>query len=417
MSPLTKQNRTVICGLDIGTTKVAFLMAAVGEKGVEIIGAGFAPNTGVRHGVVVNIDQTADAIRKAREEAELMSGVQAQKAWVSVGGLHIESFASSGMVAIRGDDVHLDDVHRVIEVAKAVAIPSERQVLHVLPKDFKIDGQEGITDPIGMSGVRLECQVHIVTANRSIVQNLLKSVEKAGVHVSGLALQQIASAGAVLSDDEKKLGVALIDIGGGTSDIVVFQRGAVVHTATVPVGGLNFTHDVATGLRTTQVSADLLKVNQGCALPDMISADETVQVDSVGDRPARTVPRLSLCRIIEARAEETLKLIHRELESKSLLPQLGSGVIFTGAASELKGLVEMGSFIFDMPVRLGFPRKVGGLTDVVKSPKFSTALGLILYAVEKESEKITTTDSESPRGNVFAHWGQSIKDFFSRTLQ
>lgn len=418
MSPFNNntKHRNIICGLDIGTTKVSFIMAAVSEKGIEVIGAGKAPNQGVRHGVVVNIDQTADAIRKAKEEAELMSGQVADKAWISVGGLHIESFASSGMIAVRGEEVQKDDINRVIEVAKAVAIPSDRQVLHVLPKEFKIDDQEGITDPIGMSGVRMECQVHIVTANRSVIQNLLKSVEKAGVSASGLVLQQLAAAAATLSEDEKNLGVCLVDLGGGTADIVSYNRGAVVHTATIPVGGMNFTHDVATGLRTTQQYAEALKVDFGCALPDLVSSDETIQVDSVGDRPARTMPRLSLCRIIEARAEETLKLIHKELEAKGLVGKLGSGVIFTGGASELIGLVEMGGFIFDMPVRMGLPKKVGGLTDVVRSPTYATGLGLIMFAMEKEKDRTIETVVVSRQGNVAADITRKIKNFFAKSL-
>lgn len=415
MSPFNNKHRNIICGLDIGTTKVSFLMAAVSEKGIEIIGAGKAANQGVRHGVVVNIDQTAEAIKKAREEAELMSGVPAEKAWISVGGLHIESFASSGMIAIRGEEVQSEDIQRVIEVAKAIAIPSDKQVLHVLPKEFKIDEQEGITDPIGMSGVRMECQVHIVTANRSVIQNLLKSVEKAGVQTAGLVLQQLAAAFAALTDDEKNLGVSLIDIGGGTADIISFNRGAVVHTATVPVGGMNFTHDVATGLRTTQQFAETLKTEHGCALPDLVSTDETIQVDSVGDRPARMVPRLSLCRIIEARAEETLKLIQKELEAKGLIGKLGSGVIITGGSASLVGFIDMAGFIFDMPVRLGLPKKVGGLTEVVRSPAYSTGLGLIMYAVDKENDRTIETSGES-RPNQFGEITRRIKNFFARSL-
>ena len=415
MAPYNNK-KNIICGLDIGTTKVAFLMSAVSNDGVEVIGAGSVPNLGMRHGVVVNIDQTTEAIRKAREEAELMSGQLADKVWVSIGGTHIESFDSSGMVAIRHDEVQQDDIDRVIEVAKAVALPSDRQVLHVLPKEFKIDDQEGISDPIGMSGVRLECQVHIVTANRSIVQNLLKCIERAGLKLAGLVLQQFASAEAVLTTDEKNLGVALVDIGGGTSDIISFRRGAVVHTQTIPVGGMNFTHDVATGLRTTQMNAEDIKTKFGCALPDMIDGDETLEVESVGGRPSRNIPQSSLCQIIEARAEETLKLIQDELAANDLVADMGSGVILTGGASELVGLVEMGDFIFDMPVRAGLPRSVGGLTDVVRSPRFATALGLVLYAFEKDREKFGDVGAEDVLVTKFNDFGRMIKNFFARSL-
>jgi cell division protein FtsA len=391
-------------------------MSTVSRDGVEIIGAGSVQNFGMRHGVVVNIDQTTEAIRKAREEAELMSGQLADKVWVSVGGTHIESFDSSGMVAIRGDEVQEEDIHRVIEVAKAVALPSDRQVLHVLPKEFKIDDQEGISDPIGMSGVRLECQVHIVTANRSIIQNLLKCIERAGLKLAGLVLQQYASAEAVLTSDEKNLGVALVDIGGGTSDIISFRRGSVVHTQTIPVGGMNFTHDVATGLRTTQLNAETIKTKFGCALPDMIDGDETMEVESVGGRPTRNIPKSSLCQIIEARAEETLKLIQDELARHDLIPDLGSGVILTGGASELTGLVEMGDFIFDMPVRAGLPKSVGGLTDVVRSPRYATALGLIIYAFDRYREKYHEQGAEDDVFNKMNEIGRKIKNFFARSL-
>lgn len=416
MAPYNSMKKSIICGLDIGTTKVAFLMSAVSRDGVEIIGAGSVPNFGMRHGVVINIDQTTEAIRRAREEAELMSGQEADKVWVSIGGTHIESFDSSGMVAIRNEEVQQEDIQRVIEVAKAVALPSDRQVLHVLPKEFKIDDQEGISDPIGMSGVRLECQVHIVTANRSIVQNLLKCIDRAGLKLSGLVLQQFASAEAVLTSDEKNLGVALVDIGGGTSDIISYRRGAVVHTQTIPVGGMNFTHDIATGLRTTQLNAESIKTKYASALPDMIDGDETMEVESVGGRPSRNIPISSLCQIVEARAEETLKLIQDELASNGLVADMGSGVILTGGASELVGLVEMGDFIFDMPVRAGLPKSVGGLTDVVRSSRFATALGLVLYAFEKDREKYGEHESEDVMITKMNEIGRKIKNFFARSL-
>lgn len=416
MSPINKNRRNIICGLDIGTTKVAFLMAAVNSKGIEIIGAGTVPNQGVRHGVVVNIDQTTDAIRKAREEAELMSGLRAEKVWVCVGGTHLESFDSSGMVAIRNEEVTQDDIYRVIEVAKAVALPSDRQVIHVLPKEFKIDEQAGISDPIGMSGVRLECDVHIVTANKSTIQNVVKCLEKVGLQIAGFTLQQLASGMSVLSEDEKQLGVAVVDIGGGTSDVIVYQRGAVVHTATIPVGGFNFTQDVAMGLRTTQVNAETLKLTYGCAIPDMITTDEMIEVESVGGREPRNIARSSLCKIIEARAEEMLKMIFDNLNQKGFVGKLGSGVVLTGGASELTGLMEMGEFIFDMPVRSGRPKKLGGLTDVVKSSRYATALGLILYGFEQEKHRFIESEDVDPVSEKMNELGRRIKNFFARSL-
>lgn len=417
MSPYNKARRNIICGLDIGTTKVAFLMAAANSENVEIIGAGTVPNHGVRHGVIINIDQTKEAILRAKEEAELMSGVVAEKVWVCVGGSHLKSFDSSGMVAIRGNEVTQDDIARVIEVAKAVALPSDREVIHVLPKEFKIDDQSGISDPIGMSGVRLECQVHIVTANKSNLQNIIKCLDKVGLQIAGFTLQQLASALSVVSEDEKQLGTCVVDIGGGTSDIIVYQRGAVVHTASVPVGGSNFTQDIAMGLRTTQLNAESLKLNYASALPDMITNDEMIEVESVGGREPRNIERTGLCKIVEARAEEVLKLIFENLNEKNFVGKLGSGVVLTGGASELTGLIEMGDFIFDMPVRFGRPKKMGGLTDVVKSSRFATALGLIQYGYDQEKSKFTaaTTDDDivTEKMNEF---GRRIKNFFARSL-
>lgn len=416
MSP-TNRRKNLICGLDIGTTKVAFVMATASSRGLEIVGIGSVPNLGgMRHGVVVNIDATVEAVKKAREEAELMSGLEARKVWVSVGGTHIQSFDSSGMVAIKNTEVTQEDVNRVIEVAKAVALPSDRQVLHVLPKDFRIDGQEGITDPLGMSGVRLECNVHIVTGNQSIMQNVAKVCEKAGLEISGMVLQQLASSIAVLSKDEKNLGVTVVDIGGGTSDLITYQRGSVVHTATIPVGGMNFTHDVAMGLRTTQHNADALKRKYGCALPGMISNDEAIEVETVGGRAPRTVPRSSLCRVIEARAEETLKLIQKEINDRGFAGKLGSGIVLTGGGSELSGFVEMGDFVFDMPARLGVPARIGGLMDVVKSSAFATAVGLLMYGYEVEKPKIVETENDEQIVDKLSDFGRRLKGIFAKSL-
>jgi cell division protein FtsA len=407
--------KNLICGLDIGTTKVAFVMAAATRDGIEIIGVGTAPNFGVRHGVVVNIDQSVEAISKAKEEAELMAGVPAGSAWVSIGGNHIQSFDSSGMIAIRGEDVTANDIDRVIEVAKAIAVPADRQVLHVLPKEYKIDGQDGITDPIGMSGVRLECAVHIVTGNKSALLNVQRCVEKSGLKIRGYVLQQLASAQAAITNDEKNMGTCLVDIGGGTSDIIVYQRGAVVHTASISIGGINFTQDVAMGLRTTQINAESLKIKHGCALPDMVKMDDSIEVDTVGGRPNRNVPTSMLCRIIEARAEEVLKLIKEDIEKNGFVGQLGSGIVLSGGASELQGLVEMGEFIFDVPVRMGSPAKVGGLSDIVKGPRYATAVGLILHAYDKEKLEIKDNALDNVAQSMES-LGQRLKDFFSRSI-
>jgi len=406
----------LICALDIGTTKVAFVMAGATSKGLEILGLGQAPHNGVRHGVVVNIDATTEAIKKSREEAELMSGLFATEVWLSVGGTHIQSFDSNGMVAVKNREVNKEDIDRVIEAAKAVAIPSDRQVLHVLPKDFKLDGQEGIADPTGMSGVRLEASVHIITGQKAIIQNVIKCVEKADLNIAGMVLTPLASAMSILSPDEKNLGVTVVDIGGGTCDIITFLRSSVQHTACIPVGGYNFTHDVALGLRATQINAEEIKRKYGYALPDMAISDETIEVESVGGRAPRTVARSSLCRVLEARADETLKLIQKEIADKGFNGKLGSGVVLTGGGAELRGLVEMGDFIFDMPVRLGAPKRLGGLADVVGSPSYATAVGLVLYGFENEKPQIVERENESVITARVNNWGRRIKDFFDRSL-
>jgi cell division protein FtsA len=406
----------IICALDIGTTKVAFVMAGATSKGLEVLGLGQAAHHGVRHGVVVNIEATTEAIKKAREEAELMSGLRAEKVWVSVGGTHIHSFDSNGMVAVKNHEVNKDDIERVIEAAKAVAIPTDRQVLHVLPKDFKLDGQEGIADPIGMTGVRLEASVHIITGQASIIQNVIRCIEKSDLTLAGLVLTPLATALAVLSSDEKNLGVSVVDMGGGTCDIITFLRNSVQHTACIPVGGSNFTHDVALGLRATQNNAEEIKKKFGYALPDMAGSDDSIEVESVGGRAPRTVARSSLCRVLEARAEETLKLIQKEINEKGFVGKLGSGVVLSGGAAELRGLVEMGDFIFDMPVRMGVPARMGGLTDIVSGPAYASAVGLLMFGYENDKQQILDRENESIITTRVHNWGRRIKDLFDRSI-
>ncbi len=407
----------LICALDIGTTKIAFAIANSSSKGIEVLGLGRASHFGVRHGVVVNIEAVAEAIQKAREEAELMSGLRAEKIWVSVGGNHIQSFDSHGMVAVKGREVNGDDIARVIEAAKAVVIPSDRQVLHVLPKDFKLDGQEGIADPTGMTGVRLEAAVHIITGNQAIIQNVIKSVERSNLQIAGLVLTQLASATAVLSADEKNLGVSVVDIGGGTCDMITFLRNSVYHTNCIAVGGLNFSNDVALGLRTTQTNAEEIKKKFGAALADIGGLnDESIEVESVGGRTPRSVARSSLCRVLEARSDETLRLIKKEIEDRGFVGKLGSGVVLTGGGAELRGLVEMGDFVFDMPVRKGLPTRVGGLADVVSAADFSTVVGLLLFGFEQEKPRIIAREQDPGLSVRMGEFGRKLKDFIARTI-
>ncbi len=429
----TSKKSAIIAGLDIGSTKVSLVIATPvlstapnsnQEIALDIVGLGTAPNTGIRQGVVVNVEATIEAITKAREEAELMSGYKVDEVYVAVGGTHVKSFDSRGMIAIRNKEVKADDIERVIEAAKAVAVPADREVLHVLPREFKVDEQVGIFDPIGMSGVRLEANVHIVTAGHTALQNIIKCTEKAGLKVRGLVLQQLASALAVLSEDEKKLGAAVVDMGGGTCDALVYAQGSVAFTATIPVGGQHVTQDIAMGLRTPQTSAEAVKKKYGAAIADLVDENETIEVEGVGGRKPRSLLRRDLCEVIEPRAEETMALIWQEIRKSGLANEVGSGLVLTGGACQLEGLLEMGEFITDIPVRRGISVGVGGLTDIVRGPENSTAVGLVVYgfdnlsAAEKQRLAATpsSTDVVAPFSDVMSGWMQKAKDFFGGAL-
>jgi cell division protein FtsA len=421
----------VIAGLDIGSTKVSIVigtlqanpnsLTAHDDIGLDIVGLGTAPNTGIRQGVVVNVEATIEAITKAREEAELMSGYQIDEVYVAVGGAHVKSFDSRGMVAIRNKEVKPEDIDRVIEAAKAVAVPADREVLHVLPREFKIDEQTGIFDPIGMSGVRLEANVHIVTAGQTALQNIIKCTEKAGLRVKGLVLQQLASAMGVLSEDEMKLGAAVVDMGGGTSDIITYIAGSVAFTATVPVGGQHFTQDIAMGLRTPQSAAEIVKRTHGCAIADLVDENETIEVEGVGGRKPRALLRRDLCEVIEPRAEETMSLIWQEIRKSGLVAQIGSGLVLTGGACQMEGLQEMGEFISDIPVRKGLPERIGGLTDIVRAPECATAVGLLKYGLDNmtanEKQRLMShANDAAPITDVVSGFAKKVKDFFSGAL-
>lgn len=416
-----KKTQPVIAGLDIGSTKVTVIIGSVTAEGkLEIVGVGTAPNTGIRQGVVVNIEATTESIRKAREEAELMSGYQVSEVWVGVSGSHIKSFDSKGMVAIKNKEVTGTDVERVIEAAKAVAVPQDRTVLHVIPREYKVDDQDGILDPIGMSGIRLEASVHIVTASQTALSNNLKCIERAGIKVAGVVLDQLASSMAVVSEDEKALGVCLADMGGGTCNIVYFVNGSVASTSIIPVGGSHFTHDIAIGLRTPQIAAEELKKKYGSAMASIVAENETIDVEGVGGRNSRAVLRRDLAEVIEPRAEEFLQLIHNDIRMSGLSQFLGSGVVLTGGASQLEGLVEMGEFVFDIPVRRGAPigagSQVGGLTEVVRSPAYANAVGLLLYGLKNGGKKYQAAHSsmgEDLISESINSWTLKIKGFFS----
>jgi cell division protein FtsA len=374
----------LIVGLDIGTTKIAAIVGEPTEDGIDIIGIGTHPSRGLRKGVVVNIDATVSSIQRAVEEAEHMAGCQITQVYAGIAGSHIKGLNSHGIVAVRDKEVRREDKERVIEAAKAVAIPMDRQIIHVLPQEFIVDEQDGIRDPLGMSGVRLEAKVHIVTAALASADNIIKCCNRCGLQVADVVLEPLASAQAVLHEDERELGVALVDIGGGTSDIAVFRDGAIISTSVLPLGGQLLTNDIAQGLRTPLAEAEKIKLRSGCAMTSLVGADETIEIASVGGRPPRAVPRQFLCDIIEPRMEELFGLVQRELNKSGLEEMLASGVVVTGGSTLLEGTVELGQEVLGLPVRAGAPHGVGGLVEVVKSPCYATGVGLVLYGARQE---------------------------------
>jgi len=376
-----RRKANLFVGLDIGTTKTCAIVGEWTDQGLNIVGLGTCLSEGLRRGVVVNIDSTVESIAKAVEEAEHMSGCEIRSAYVSVAGQHIKGQNSLGIVAVKGREVDEEDVQRAVEASKAVAVPLDREIIHAIPQSFVVDDQDGVRDPVGMSGVRLEAKVHIVTGSTPAIQNVVKSVNRVGINVEELVLGQLASAEAVLSEDEKDLGVALFDIGGGTTDIVVFTEGSVKHTAVVPVGGQYVTNDIAQGLRTPLLEAEKVKIKYGCSYTPLIPKDETIEVPSVGGREAREVSRQLLGRIIEPRMEEILNLAFKEIVRAGFEDNLAAGIVLTGGTSLTSGVVELAEQLFNMPVRCGYPARIGGLVDVVNSPIYATAVGLILRAV------------------------------------
>ena len=384
----------IIVGLDIGTTKVACLVGEITDEGIDIIGVGTQPCSGLKKGVVVNIDSTVAAIAKAVEEAEHMAGVEITQVYAGIAGSHIKAFHSEGVVAIRDREVRPGDIERVIEAAKAVSIPQDREILHVVPREFSIDQQDGIKEPLGMAGVRLEARVHIVTAASASAQNIIKCCTRCSLEVQDLVLEPYATAESVLHSDEKELGVALLDIGGGTSDLVVFSEGALVHTIVLPIGGHQLTNDIAVGLRTPMTEAERLKHRHGCAMSSLIADDEMIEVPSVGGRPPRVMPRTVLSEILQPRVDEIFSLVRDELERCGLSETLASGMVVTGGSTILQGLPELAEEILGMPVRRGVPQGVGGLSDVVKTPIYATAVGLVLYGARKQDGLLLSQNSE-----------------------
>lgn len=379
-----KSDRNLIVGLDIGTSKVACIVGEISEDGdIEVIGIGSHPSRGLKKGVVVNLETTVQSIQRAVEEAELMAGCRIHSVYAGIAGSHISSMNSHGIVAIKDKEVVQSDVDRVIDSARAVAIPADQKILHILPQEFVIDRQEGIKEPIGMSGIRLEARVHIVTGAVSAAQNIVKCIRRCGLEVEDIILEQLASCAAVLTDDEKNLGVCLVDIGGGTTDIAVFTDGAIRHTAVIPIAGDQVTNDIAVALRTPTQFAEDIKVKQACALTQLAKLDDTIEVPSIGDRPARQISRLNLAEIVEPRYEELLLLVQAELRRSGFEDLIAAGIVLSGGSAKVEGLVELAEEIFHMPVRLGTPQYVTGLADVVRNPIYATGVGLLLFGKQQ----------------------------------
>ena len=395
----------MLVGLDIGTTKTTVIVGEITETGIDIIGIGTSPAKELRKGLVVNIESTVEAIKRAVEEAEHMSGCRINSAYVGIAGSHVKGQNSLGIVAIKGREVGEEDVQRAIEASKAIAIPVDREILHTLPQGYVVDGQDGIRDPVGMSGVRLEAKVHIVTGAVPSIQNIVKSVNRVGLDIDDIVLEQLAASEAILSSDEKDLGVALIDIGGSTTGIAIFSEGSIKHTAILPVGGNYLTSDIATGLRTPFNDAERIKIRYGCAVTARIPKEEIIEVPSVGGREDRQVSRQILGRIVEPRMEEILNLALKEIVRSGYEDLLAAGVVLTGGTALLSGINEMAEQIFDMSVRRGNPTGVGGLCDVVNSPAYTVGVGLIVYG----SKQIAGDSVYRKTGNIFGNMVRTIK--------
>jgi cell division protein FtsA len=402
---MAKRNaRDMIVGLDIGTSKVVAIVGEVTSEGaLEVIGIGSHPSRGLKKGVVVNIESTVLSIQRAVEEAELMAGCEITTVYAGIAGSHVRSLNSHGIVAIREREVTPGDVERVIDAARAVAIPADQKILHIIPQEFLIDHQEGIREPIGMSGVRLEAKVHMVTGAESAAQNIIKCIQRCGLSVEDIVLEQLASSHAVLSDDEKELGVCLVDIGGGTTDIAVFSGGAIRHTAVIPIAGDQVTNDIAVSMRTPTQYAEEIKIRYACALSQLANPDETIEVPSVGDRPPRRLARQTLAEIVEPRYEELFTLIRNEVARSGFDDMIAAGVVLTGGSSKMEGAIELAEEVFHLPVRLGVPQGVSGLADVVRNPIHATGVGLLQYALHEMQQR----QGESPMSG-------GVKDVWAR---
>ena len=408
---MAKKN-SIVVGLDIGTSKVCAVIGEMTENGVEIIGVGSHPSQGLRKGVVINIEGTVNSVKKAVEEAGLMAGCEIHTVFTSISGGHIKAFNSHGIVAVKNKEVTPRDLERVIDAARAVAIPMDRDVIHVLPQDYIIDDQDGIREPLGMSGVRLEAKVHIVTGAATSAQNIVKCCNRTGLNVAEMVLAPLAAAEAVLSDEERELGVVLIDVGGGTTDIAIYQDGTVKHTAGVGIGGNHVTNDIAAGLRTPFNDAERIKQRHGCARASMVTDDERVDVPSVAGKGKGSVSRQILCEIIEPRLDEIFELVQKEVAKSGFEGALTSGIVITGGSMLLPGAVEMAERSFGLPVRLGVPARVRGLIDIIGNPTYATGVGLVLHGMKRHERGVYRTREDKILSKVKHRMSDWLSEFF-----
>jgi cell division protein FtsA len=398
-----KEERNLVVGLDIGTSKVVAIVGEMNEGNeLEVIGIGSHPSRGLKKGVVVNIESTVQSIQRAVEEAELMAGCEIHSVYAGIAGSHVRSLNSHGIVAIRDKEVTAGDVDRVIDAARAVAIPADQKILHILPQEFIIDHQEGIREPVGMSGVRLEAKVHMVTGAENAAQNIVKCIQRCGLEVDDIVLEQLASSHSVLTEDEKDLGICLIDMGGGTTDLAVFCGGAIQHTAVIPIAGDQVTNDIAISMRTPTQYAEDIKIKYACALSQLANPDETIEVPSVGDRPPRRLARQTLAEVVEPRYEELFALIREELRRSGFEELIAAGVVVTGGSAKMEGAVELAEEVFHMPVRLGVPQYVEGLKDVVRNPIHATGVGLLLYGRDNFESRASQGPMSGGLGEIWA---------------
>lgn len=402
----------IIVGLDIGTTKICAVVGELSDGLVNVIGIGTSPSKGLRKGVVVNIESTVQSIKKAIEEAELMSGCHITSVYAGIAGGHIKGINSHGVIAVKNKEITQSDVKRVIDAASAIAIPMDREVIHIIPQEFIVDDQDGIKDPVGMSGVRLEGRVHIVTGAITSAQNIIKCANKAGLDVNDIVLEQLGSSEAVLTPEEKELGVAIIDIGGGTTDLVIFSKGSIKHTAVFSLAGNHVTSDISVGLRTPIEEAEKIKIRYGCALTSMVRKDETIEVPSVGGRKPRILSRQTLSEIIEPRMEEILSLVHDEVVRTGYKNMITSGLILTGGGAILEGVPELAEQIFNLPVRRGIPIGIGGLIDLVSSPLYATGVGLVLYGSKNRAQSRFKVGESNIFSKVTHRMKEWIGEFF-----